>query len=160
MTESTVKPYSRGQEAFGNVFLKAMGKAQAWIYRKSGWKSGGKFLQDTDVCLLTTVGRKSGKPRTTPLIYLEDGENVIIVASKGGFSDHPQWYLNLRANPAAELQRGSEVRKMTAREASPEEVEVIWPRLLEIYTDFDEYKARASATDRVIPLIVLSPAGG
>ncbi len=158
MTEPSVKPYSPAQEAFGNVVTKVMSKMQAWIYRRSGGKYGGKFLQDTDVCLLTTTGRKSGKPRTTPLIYLEDGEDVIIVASKGGFSDHPQWYLNLRANPSARLQRGSETIEMRAREAAPEEVEQIWPRLLELYSDFDEYKGRALARDRVIPLIVLTPA--
>jgi len=157
MSEKTVKPYSPAQEAFGEVVVKFMSRIQAWIYRKSGGKMANKFLQGADVALLTTIGRKSGKPRTAPLLFLEDGENVIMVASKGGFSHHPQWYFNLKANPEAEIQIGSRVRKMTAHEASPEEVAKAWPRLLEIYTDFDEYKARALAVERVIPLMVFTP---
>jgi deazaflavin-dependent oxidoreductase (nitroreductase family) len=90
-------------------------------------------------------------------LYLEDGDNVVIVASKGGFANSPQWYFNLKANPAAKIQIGSQVREMKAHEASPEEVAQAWPRLVEIYSDFDEYKVRASMCEREIPLMVLTP---
>jgi deazaflavin-dependent oxidoreductase (nitroreductase family) len=153
-----IKPYSPFQEAFGSVVVKFMSSVQTWIYKKSGGKRGNKFLQGADVALLTVTGRKSGKERTTPLLYLEDGDNVIIVASKGGFSDSPQWYFNLKANPEAKIQIGSDVRKIKAHEASPEEVARAWPRLVEIYSDFDEYKVRAEMCEREIPLMVLTPA--
>ncbi len=153
-----IKPYSPFQESLGNVVVKFMSSMQTWIYKKSGGKRGNKFLQGADVALLTVTGRKSGKERTTPLLFLEDGENVVIVASKGGFAESPQWYFNLKANPSAKIQIGSTVREMKAHEASPEEVAKAWPRLVEIYSDFDEYKVRAEMSKREIPLMVLTPA--
>ncbi|MBW2712751.1 MAG: nitroreductase family deazaflavin-dependent oxidoreductase [Deltaproteobacteria bacterium] len=152
-----IKPYSPFQESFGNAVVKFMSVIQTWIYKKSGGKRGNKFLQGADVALLTVVGRKSGKERTTPLLFLEDGDNIVIVASKGGFSQSPQWYFNLKANPDAKIQIGSQVREMKAHEASPDEVAKAWPRLVKIYSDFDEYKVRAEMCEREIPLMVLTP---
>jgi len=160
MSEQIVKPYSPAQERFGNVVVKLMSRLQTWIYRASGGKMANKFLQGAPVALLTHIGRKSGEERTTPLIFIEEGEDVIIVASKGGFAESPQWYFNLMENENAKLQIGDKLREMVAREATAEEVERAWPRLLEIYSDFAEYKLRAQACDRVIPLVVLSPTSG
>ena len=105
------------------------------------------------VLLLTTVGARTGHRRTTPLIYLEDGDDVVLVASKGGMALNPAWYHNLIKNPQADIQIGSEVRRMTARRASDEEKALLWPRLLEVYRDYDDYQAR---TERNIPVMVLS----
>ena len=104
--------------------------------------------------LFTTIGRRSGKPRTAPLIYLADGDNIVLVASKAGMSRHPVWYLNLVANPEVEVQIGSEVRKLRARTASDEEKTKLWPRLNAVYSSYDDYQAR---TDRKIPVFVCEP---
>jgi deazaflavin-dependent oxidoreductase (nitroreductase family) len=104
------------------------------------------------VLLLTTIGRKSGQPKTTPLLYLEDGERVVIVGSQGGMPKHPQWYLNLTQNPEVTVQVGRRVRKMRARVAKPEEHAALWPRLVALYADFATYQAW---TDRAIPIVIL-----
>src|SRR5512134_392916 len=83
--------------------LLAMSAVNRWVFRASGGRLGSRFLRGAPVGLLTTTGRKSGRPRTTPLIYLEDGERVVLVASQGGFPKHPIWYLNLGAHPAVEF---------------------------------------------------------
>jgi deazaflavin-dependent oxidoreductase (nitroreductase family) len=154
MSERTVRPYTSREEKIGNVLIKIVSALTAWAYRATGGKIGGKFLRGAPVMLVTTTGRKSGEPRTVPLIYLEDGDDLVIVASKGGMSHHPAWYRNLEANPDVEVEIGSERRKMRARRASDEEKAELWPRLTQIYRDYDDYQAR---TDRNIPVVVLSP---
>ncbi len=104
--------------------------------------------------LLTTIGRRSGEPRIPPLIYLEDGDNVGTVASKGGTARHPLWYRNLQANPDVEVQIGADKRELRARTASAEEKDRLWSRLTTIYPDYDDYQAR---TDRDIPVVILEP---
>ena len=86
--------------------IKKMSAANTWLYRKTGGRIGGKFLNGAPVLLLTTTGRKSGQPRTTPLLYLADGDRVIVVASKGGLPTNPLWYLNLKADPNVTVQIG------------------------------------------------------
>jgi deazaflavin-dependent oxidoreductase (nitroreductase family) len=154
MSERAVRPYTPGQEKFGNVVMKIMSALTTLAYRATGGKIGGKFLRGAPVILVTTTGCKSGKPRTAPLIYLEDGNDLVIVASKGGMSHHPAWYRNLEANPDVEVEIGSERRKMRARRVSDEEKAAFWSRLTQIYRDYDDYQAR---TDRNIPVVVLSP---
>lgn len=129
--------------------------ANTWIYRKTGGRIGGTFMRGAPVCLISTIGRQSGQKRTVALIYLEDGPNVVVVASKGGMSHHPQWYLNMEANPDVEVEIGTTVTPMKARRASDEEKAAYWPRLLEIYPDYEEYQAR---TPRNIPVMIVSPA--
>lgn len=134
--------------------MRWMSHANTWVYQKSGGKLGGRFLRGAPVCLLTTIGRKSGEPRTTPLLYLRDGDSVVVVASQGGMPKHPLWYLNLQATPECEVQIREETLKLKARTASPEERTTLWPRLLEMYSDFEDYQ---SWTDRVIPVVILEP---
>jgi deazaflavin-dependent oxidoreductase (nitroreductase family) len=134
--------------------IKLMSRAQTWVYQVSGGRLGNKFLHGAPVGLLTTVGRKSGQKRTTPLIYIPDGEKVIVIASQGGMPRHPVWYLNLQANPEAEYQVGGDLRKVRAREVEGEEKETCWRRAQEVYPDFDDYQRR---TDRTIPLLILEP---
>jgi deazaflavin-dependent oxidoreductase (nitroreductase family) len=108
------------------------------------------------VLLLTTTGRKSGREHTVPLLYLEDGENLALVASNGGAPIHPAWWLNLRANPEARVEIGHRKLRVRAEKASSEEKERLWPRLVEMYGGYENYRRR---TDREIPVVVLSPAG-
>ncbi|HET6337452.1 MAG TPA: nitroreductase family deazaflavin-dependent oxidoreductase [Polyangiales bacterium] len=132
---------------------KIMQDANTWLYRRTGGKVGGK-MQGAPVLLLTTRGRKTGKQRTTPLIYLEDAPQLAVVASKGGWPQDPLWYQNLQADPAVEVQQGPDVKAMTARTATPEEREKLWPRLVKSYAAYDDYQ---SWSDRKIPVVILSP---
>lgn len=143
------------QERIANVFIRGMSTLNIWVYRLSGGKIGGRFLRGAPVCLLTMTGRKSGRRLTTPLIYLADGPRVVLVASKGGMANNPLWYANLVANPRCEIEIGRERRAMTARTANAEEKQALWPRLVAIYRDYDDYQAR---TDRDIPVVILDPA--
>jgi len=154
MAEKTLRPWSKSEERFASVFVQGMSRLNTWIYRRSGGKLGAKFMRGAPVFLLITKGRKTGEPRTAPLIYLQDGADYILVASKGGMSHHPAWYLNLEANPECEIELGREHMPMRARRVSDEEKAALWPRLLAIYPDYDDYQAR---TDRNIPVIRLSP---
>ena len=104
--------------------------------------------------LLDHVGAKSGTKRTSPLLYVEDGEDVVIVASKGGFPKHPAWFHNLMANPDTTVQIGSEQRAVHARVATPEERERLWPLAVKAYHGYEDYQAR---TNREIPLVILEP---
>ncbi len=154
MAQRTARPFSETEEKLLGVALKVMTKTTTWVYRASGGRLGGRFLRGAPVMLLTTIGRRSGEPRIAPLIYLEDGDNVVTVASKGGSARHPLWYRNLQANPDVEVQIGADKRKLRARIASVEEKDRLWPRLTMIYPDYDDYQAR---TDRDIPVVILEP---
>ena len=155
MTTSRRLPsYTPRQERIASPLIRAMSAANTWVYRLSGGRVGGRFLRGAPVLLLTTIGRKSGRPRTAPLLYLGDGDELVIVASKGGMSQHPVWFLNLEANPDVEVELGSTRRRMRARRASDEEKAKLWPRLVAMYRDYDDYQAR---TDRNIPVVILAP---
>jgi deazaflavin-dependent oxidoreductase (nitroreductase family) len=105
--------------------------------------------------LLTTKGRKSGEPRSLPLIYGEHGDAFVVIASKGGMPHHPIWFLNLEADPGCELMVGPRSVRARARVAEGEERERLWARMAEIYPPYVEYQERAG--DRTIPVVVLDP---
>jgi deazaflavin-dependent oxidoreductase (nitroreductase family) len=107
--------------------------------------------------LLTTTGRKSGEPRSLPLIYGEAGDAYVIIASKGGMPSHPVWYLNLEANPDCELMVGPESVTARARVAEGEERERLWKQMAELYPPYNEYQERAGT--RTIPVVVLDRSG-
>ena len=122
-------------------------------YKLSRGRIGGKSM-GAPVLLLDTVGRKSGQRRTAPLICSEDGENLVIVASKGGVEQHPAWYLNLKANPETTVNWRGEKRSVRARDAEGAERERLWERMVEVYRPYASYQRR---TDRQIPVVVLEP---
>ncbi len=155
MSERKLPPWTPGQERAANVVIKIMSALNIWVYRLSGGKIGGKFLRGAPVCLVTTTGRKSGQPRTAPLLYLADGTRVVIVASKGGMAKHPVWYLNLVANSRCTVEIGREKRSMLAHTASAEEKAALWPRLVEMYKGYEGYQRKA---DRDIQVLALSKA--
>jgi F420H(2)-dependent quinone reductase len=126
----------------------------ARVYRASGGRLGHHVPGAPPMLLLDTVGAKTGKHRTTPLAYFEDGRDVVIVASKGGAPKHPSWFHNLRAHPDTTVQIGRERRAVHAREASPEERERLWPKAVELWADYANYQKR---TERQIPLVILEP---
>ncbi|MCA9530914.1 MAG: nitroreductase family deazaflavin-dependent oxidoreductase [Myxococcales bacterium] len=134
--------------------IKAMSQINTWVYRKTGGRIGGKFMYDAPVMLITTKGRRSGQPRTTPLLYLRDGANVVCVASSGGVKDHPLWYRNLVADPNVTIQIGDQVERRRARTANDDEKRTLWPHLVDFYPQFASYQ---SWTDRDIPVVILEP---
>ncbi len=131
--------------------VKLFGKAHKVLYRMSGGRLFAK-LGRAPMLLLTATGRKSGKPRTTPLLYVEDGDGFAVVASFGGAPEHPSWYRNLEKNPEVTLQIKNRVISVTASTATPEEKKRLWPRLTAIYPDYDTYQKE---TTRDIPVVLL-----
>ena len=128
------------------------GTHELW-YRLSGGRIGGR-LGHLPILLLTTTGRRSGRRLTTPLVYLPDGENLVIIASNGGSDRHPEWWLNLRSQPDAEVQIGPATRAVVARKAEGDERERLWRAVVELYHGYDEYRRM---TSREIPVVVLTP---
>jgi len=124
-----------------------------WTYRASGGRLGGRLL-GMPVLLLTTKGRRTGRPHTTALLYFPEGRNVVVIASSGGSAAHPAWWWNLRAHPEARIQIGRGVRRVRAREAEGPERERLWARVVRAYRGYAAYQAR---TSRRIPVVVLEP---
>jgi deazaflavin-dependent oxidoreductase (nitroreductase family) len=122
-------------------------------YRATGGEEGHDW-NGTTVLLLTTKGRRSGEPRTTPLIYGPDGDNFVVVASKGGAPEHPAWYQNLAADPDVEVQVRGDRFPARARTATAEEKPALWKMMAERWPPYDEYQTK---TDREIPVVVLEP---
>lgn len=121
----------------------------------SKWRIGAGFREPVPTLLLEHRGRKSGTLFTTPLLYLDSGSELVVVASQGGLPKHPQWYFNLMANPETQVHiKGRRGVPVTARVASGAERDELWPRLVELYADFAKYQAW---TDREIPVVVLTP---
>lgn len=135
------------------VFIKWMSRANAWLYKLSDGKLGGSF-QGSTVALVTTIGRKTGRTRVVPLLYLREGDRVVLMASHGGRDTHPLWYLNLKSDPNVQVQIKRETLSLRARDATPDERDEYWPRLVQMYPSFADYQ---SWTDRVIPMVVCEP---
>jgi len=123
------------------------------VYRLTGGRIG-RSMGSAEAILLTTTGRKSGAQRTTPLTVVPDGKRLILIASNGGAQKHPDWYLNLTANPEVRIQRGAAVQTMRARTAGPAERQALWDRAVSIYSGYAGYQRK---TEREIPVVVCEP---
>jgi proline iminopeptidase len=121
-------------------------------YRETDGEEGHIWREGSTILLLTTTGRKTGGQSTTPLIYGMDGDNPVIVASKGGAPAHPGWYRNLAKTPEVEVQIKGDRFHARARTAEGEERDRLWRRLNEIWPHYDEYQTK---TEREIPVVVL-----
>lgn len=122
------------------------------VYQVTNGRIGSHFGAPT--LLITTIGRKSGQPRTNPLFYLEDGQNWVVVASNAGSDKHPAWWLNLQSNPSAQIQIRENQYKATAHTATKEEKDRLWPQLLKLFSNYDDYQ---QMTEREIPVVILEP---
>jgi F420H(2)-dependent quinone reductase len=129
-------------------------KGHAAVYRATRGLIGHRFPGSPPVLLLDHVGARSGKRRTSPLVYGVDGANLVLIASKGGFPKHPAWFHNLRANPDTTVQVGSERRAVRARVAEGEERTRLWTLMVSVYSGYEGYRRRA---EREIPVVVLEP---
>lgn len=147
-------PMTAFQERLTRIAAQWLTGMNSVAYRLSSGRAAG-HVGDAALCLLTTIGRRSGRPRTVVLLCLPYGDDLIVVASRGGMNVNPAWYLNLTVHPRAKVQVGAEVRAVLARDATAEERASLWPRLTAAYTYFDSYRAR---TARTIPVVLLSPA--
>jgi F420H(2)-dependent quinone reductase len=140
--------------------IKAMARTQVAVFKAtrgrigSKWRIGAGFRKPVPTLLLEHVGRKSGTTFTTPVLYLEDGRDLVVVASQGGLPKSPQWHHNLKANPDTRVWLKREIRDVRARVADAEERAALWPRLVDLYADFAVYQ---QTTDREIPVVILSP---
>ncbi len=141
--------------AHSHVIVKWMSQAQVWIHKKTGGR-WGKTFRGRPVLLLTAIGRKSGQPRTKPLLYLRDGDDLVVVASSGGMAKHPLWFRNLEATPECHITIDEVEEPRLARTANPEEKARLWPKLLELYADFDTYQEWVG-DKREIPVVILAP---
>ena len=148
-------PWTEREEKFGKWFIKKIGKYQTKVFELTNGKIWNTFL-GAPCAILTTIGRKSGEARKTPLLYLEQGDNIVMVASQGGFSTEPFWYKNICANPEVTIHIPGKKRKMCARDASDEEKNELWPKLDAIYEGYKEYRARTKGI-RVIPIVIFEP---
>jgi F420H(2)-dependent quinone reductase len=145
--------YSRISSSLGATGLRWTGKLNTPLYRLSGGRVGGKVGR-APVLLLTTTGRKSGQRRTAPVVYLADGENVVLINTNAGNAKIPAWSLNLKADPEAEVELGRKRLRVRARVAAGEERADLWRRHVEQYAGFDDYKEKL---DREISVFVLEP---
>jgi F420H(2)-dependent quinone reductase len=136
--------------------LKLGSGAHTRVYRATGGRLFGR-MGKSPILLLNTVGRKTGRRRTSPLLYVMDGEDFVIIASKGGAPTHPAWYLNLKANPDATVEVGDREVRVRAEEVDSQEKDRLWQKMVEMYPPYDDYQTR---TKREIPLLVLRPAEG
>ena len=134
--------------------LTLLGDEHVRAYRESGGEVG-YLWNGVPTLLLTATGRRTGRKLTSPLIFGRDGDNYLIVASMGGAPRHPSWYLNLQANPAAEIQVKDQTLAVVARTASASEKPRLWKLVTDVWPNYDVYQSR---TEREIPVVVLSPA--
>lgn len=133
--------------------LTLVGESHIEAYRESDGEVG-YIWNGVPTLLLTATGRRTGEPRTSALIFGEDGDDMLVVASMGGAPSHPLWYLNLEADPRAEVQVKADRMPVTSRTASPGEKPRLWRIMCDIWPNYDVYQSR---TDRDIPVVVLSP---
>ena len=143
-----VMQYKEKQLPAIKMVTRWVSRFQAGVFRASKGRLMNSFLGGP-VCLVTMTGAKSGKTRRLPLIHIAHGENKILVASSGGMPKNPVWYYNIKAHPRIQIMAGGAQKTYQARQVSDEEKAALWPVLLAVYPDFDEYQAR---TDRNIPV--------
>ena len=130
------------------------GQEHVRVYRETDGEEGYHWRRGTTILLLTTRGRRSGAEHTTPLIHRTDGDRWIVIASKGGAPQHPDWFQNMEANPdSIEIQVRGDRFPVRAEVAEGEERERLWKLMAEVWPDYDEYQKQ---TDRQIPVVVLS----
>jgi F420H(2)-dependent quinone reductase len=153
MTEYKTTPREKDLSGPANLALKLGTSVHAGVYRATSGRLLGRMGKNP-LLLLNTIGRKSGKKRTTPLLYVVNGEDFVIIASKGGAPTQPAWYLNLKANPDVTVEVGERKVRVRAEEVAGEEKARLWQKMSEIYPTYDDYQKK---TEREIPLLVLHP---
>lgn len=145
--------YSRMSHSLGATGLRWVGKLNVPLYRLSRGRIGGRVGKGP-VLLLTTTGRKSGQPRTAPVLYLADGERFVVINTNAGNAKTPAWSLNLRANPDGEVEVAGKRTQVRARQAEGEERDDLWRRHMQQYSGWDYYESKL---DRQPSVFILEP---
>ena len=151
-----VKPIPERWNGMIRLVMKAYTRLNVAVYRASNGRLMNRFPNGSPVCLVTMTGHRSGQRRTIPLIYVPDGDRVILIASQGGMSTHPLWYYNLKSNPRVGITADGITRRMSAHEAQGQEKAAAWRVAVRVYPDFADYQAR---TTREIPVFICEPEG-
>ena len=151
-----MKPYDARQIRTAQRAMKVMGPVNTWLFRATGGKVGGRFPKGQPVLLMTSVGRRSGEPRTVPLLYLEDDDDLVVVASQGGLPMHPAWYHNVVAHPEVTIEVGTATIHAIAVPLEGAERDEAYARQVEVRPNFGDYETQ---TDRTIPVVALTRAG-
>ncbi len=146
------RPASRRSPRIGTKLQRFLMDVHIFLYQRTGGKLGGK-LAGRSMLLLTTIGRKSGQERITPIFYLPDGNRFLLIASNGGALRHPQWWRNLQAHPQARVQIGRDTLSVMAWQADAQERPALWARITAQYPNFAAYQKR---TTREIPVVLLT----
>lgn len=137
--------------------LRTFSRLNLWVYRRTGGRLLSRWKGKKCVGILTYRGRRSGQWRSTPLLYLQDGQRLVLIASNLGMSQHPKWYRCLLEHPQCAFEIDRHSRAHCARPADAHERQFYWPRLVALYGGFDRYQARVT---REIPVLVLEPTSG
>ena len=140
----------------GTWLFKQFIRFQVFMYRRSGGRRFG-HMRGMPLLLLTTVGRKTGQQRVTPVMYIRDGDNYVITASNSGADKHPSWFVNLQANPHTMIEVDGITRRVLAHRASPEDKGRLWAQLVQQAPFFEGYRRK---TRRDIPMVILQPTDG
>ena len=142
-----------GSSVVYRKFIRAISVFHMFVYRLTGGSVAGRLgLPTAQFVLLVTRGRKTGKQWATPLLSITDGENLVVVASHGGLDQPPSWWLNLNANPEAQVRIGRNTIKVRAAEADDEQRNRLWPLFVKEYPGYEDYRNR---TSRRIPIVIL-----
>jgi len=149
-----VAPIKESHVPVARFFLRWITRLQVAVFRASRGRLMNSFIGGYPVCVVTTRGAKTGKTRRIALIHLPYGDNKLLVASQGGMPKNPVWYYNIKAHPEIQIMVAGEEKNYRARQVSDEEKAALWPHLLSLYPDFDQYQAR---TDRNIPVFLAEP---
>jgi deazaflavin-dependent oxidoreductase (nitroreductase family) len=152
-TTNAEETVGRRPSKLSAAFQKALTSIHTFIYANTNGAIGGRMV-NCPVLLLTTRGRKTNKRRTVPLLYLADGDDLVLVASNGGATKHPTWWLNLQSNPEAQIQVRGTKQRVRAERAGAEEKRRLWPSLVAMYPGYKRYQ---EITNRDIPVVVLHP---
>ncbi|MGE0307390.1 MAG: nitroreductase family deazaflavin-dependent oxidoreductase [Acidimicrobiia bacterium] len=144
---------STNEPGYTKPDISLMGAEHVRVYQETNGEVGYMW-NGAPILLLTTIGRKSGQPRTIPIIFGTDGEDILLIGSVGGAPKHPDWYFNIQANPRVRIQIKDKVFEATARDATAEEKPRLWKLMTDIWPNYDVYTTR---TTRVIPLVIVTP---
>lgn len=150
-----VRAIPAGAVPFTRFMIKNYTRFNVWVFKKSGGRLLKKFPNGSPICVVGMKGAKSGLRREVALIHIPKGDEIILIASQGGLDQHPVWYYNIKAHPEVDIMVGGGRKgNYLARQVDETEKAALWPHILAVYPDFDEYQAR---TDREIPVFVCSP---
>jgi deazaflavin-dependent oxidoreductase (nitroreductase family) len=152
-----VRPIPQSQVPIIRFIMRWATRLNVAVFRASKGRLMSRFLGGYPVCVVTTIGAKSGRLRRIALIHLPHGDNKLLVASQGGMDRNPVWYYNIVANPDILIMVDGAEKAYRARQVSDAEKAALWPHLLALYPEFDEYQAR---TDRNIPVFSCHPHPG